>query len=147
MRLLPPTFRRFASSSPIPTSTLTSSPLLKTAPIALLPPLPLYRRILRAHRRLSSDQRVFGDEYVKAEFRRHRDVENPLHIIGFLTEWQLYAQKLDGDEWRGEVLEKKVVDQLSDQQVGQLWELLQAIKRRNSGDEINDEAGITMEGR
>lgn len=33
--------------------------------------------------------------------------------IGFLTEWQMYAQKLEGDEWRGEVLDKSKIDKMS----------------------------------
>lgn len=50
--------------------------------VALLPPLPLYRRILRVHRRkLDSEMRVLGDLYVKSEFRAHRSVENPVHIV------------------------------------------------------------------
>lgn len=147
MRVFVPTFRRHASSV-TPPSTLTNSPFSKPPPISLLPPLPLYRRILRAHRRLPSDQRIFGDTYVKAEFKRHKDVENPLHIIGFLTEWQLYVQQLEGDEWKGEMLERRVMDRLSDQQVGQLWELMQAIKKRNSiEDEPGDEVEATKERR
>lgn len=146
MRIFAPTIRRYASSI-TPPSTLTTSPFSKPPPIALLPPLALYRRVLRAHRRLSLDQRIFGDTYVKAEFRRHKEIENPLHIIGFLTEWQLYAQKLDGDEWKGEVLEKRLVDRLSDQQVGQLWELMQAIKRKNDGEQFSDVAEDSEEGR
>ena len=52
-------------------------------PLALLPPIPLYRRLLRAHRhKLPKEQRLLGDEYVKEEFRRHRTVENPVHIVG-----------------------------------------------------------------
>lgn len=54
----------------------------KTSPAALLPPIPLYRRLLRAHRKyLPGDMRVLGDEYIKAEFRAHRKVENPAHIV------------------------------------------------------------------
>lgn len=49
---------------------------------ALLPPLQLYRRILRVHRRkLEPEMRVLGDSYVKSEFRLHKNVENPLHIV------------------------------------------------------------------
>jgi hypothetical protein len=51
------------------------------AAATLIPPLALYRRILRAHRGLPAEQRVLGDAYVKEEFRRHRAVENPLHIV------------------------------------------------------------------
>lgn len=48
----------------------------------LLPPIPLYRRILRTHRyRLGPDERVLGDQYIKSEFRAHRNVENPVHIV------------------------------------------------------------------
>lgn len=55
---------------------------LKPAPLALLPPIPLYRRLLRSHRKcLTKEQRVLGDEYVKHEFRLHQKVENPVHIV------------------------------------------------------------------
>ena len=33
--------------------------------------------------------------------------------IGFLTEWQLYAQKLEGDSWVGEKIDKSKLDKLS----------------------------------
>lgn len=51
--------------------------------LALLPPLQLYRRILRVHRKLDPELRVLGDSYVKKEFRAHRTAENPLHIVRF----------------------------------------------------------------
>ncbi|KAL9096270.1 MAG: hypothetical protein Q9163_006453 [Psora crenata] len=111
---------------------------LKPAPLALLPPIPLYRRLLRSHRKcLSKEMRVLGDEYVKSEFRSHREVENPMHIIGFLTEWQMYAQKVEGDAWRGEKLDKAKIDKMSDQQLEQLYELMKAIQEhgRNEGGE------------
>ncbi|PUU79259.1 hypothetical protein B9Z19DRAFT_933398, partial [Tuber borchii] len=97
---------------------------------ALLPPIPLYRRLLRAHRhKLSPEKRVLGDEYVKAEFRRHKDVENPLFIVGFLKEWQLYAQAVEGETWRDGKLEEGKLEMMSDQQIGQLYELMRAIRR------------------
>ncbi|KAI9722621.1 MAG: Succinate dehydrogenase assembly factor 3, mitochondrial [Candelaria pacifica] len=126
----------------------------KPAPMALLPPIPLYRRLLRTHRkRLPREMRLLGDEYVKSEFRAHRDVENPVHIIGFLTEWQMYAQKLEGDDWLEEKLDKGKIDKMSgmglqylldlgalltyttDQQLGQLHELMQAIHKQGQEDE------------
>ncbi|CAO3573602.1 unnamed protein product [Mortierella alpina] len=39
----------------------------------LIPPLVLYRQILRAHRVLPSQFRILGDGYVKSEFHRHKD--------------------------------------------------------------------------
>lgn len=33
--------------------------------------------------------------------------------IGFLTEWQLYAQKLEGDSWVGDKLDKSKLDKMS----------------------------------
>lgn len=53
--------------------------------LALLPPLQLYRRILRVHRKLEPEMRVLGDSYVKNEFRAHRSVENPLHIVCLIS--------------------------------------------------------------
>ncbi|EME77735.1 uncharacterized protein MYCFIDRAFT_124976, partial [Pseudocercospora fijiensis CIRAD86] len=103
---------------------------LKGSQIALLPPIPLYRRILRAHRKfLPREMRVLGDEYVKAEFRAHRETENPVHIVGFLTEWQGYAQQVEGDKWRGEKMDVGKVDKMSDEQLAQMYELMQAIRK------------------
>jgi hypothetical protein len=50
--------------------------------MALLPPIPLYRTLLRTHRKkLPVEQRLLGDMYVKAEFRAHRDIDNPVQIV------------------------------------------------------------------
>ncbi|KAH8704822.1 putative ACN9 family domain-containing protein [Talaromyces proteolyticus] len=114
--------------------TIGSKASFNTSPLALLPPIPLYRRILRVHRKkLPGEMRLLGDEYVRSEFRAHRNVENPIHIVGFLTEWQLYAQKLEGDAWRGDKLDKAKLEKMSDQQIGQLYELMQAIKDKSEG--------------
>ncbi|KAG0231982.1 acetate non-utilizing protein 9 [Mortierella sp. GBA43] len=62
---------------------------------ALIPPLQLYRQILRAHRKhLPPQFRILGDGYVKAEFHRHKDVDNPLYIVGFLEQWQGYLSHI-----------------------------------------------------
>lgn len=54
----------------------------RPAPAALLPPIPLYRTILRTHRKkLPVEQRLLGDMYVKAEFRAHKDIDNPVQIV------------------------------------------------------------------
>ncbi|EER23953.1 acetate non-utilizing protein 9, mitochondrial [Coccidioides immitis RS] len=126
-----------------PVLRMASSPTITSAsslrpPLALLPPLLLYRRLLRAHRKLPQELRLLGDEYVKAEFRAHRNVDNPIHIVGFLTEWQLYAQKLEGDSWRDEKLDKAKLEKMSDQQIGQLYELMQATK--DAGDKDNGDS-------
>ena len=102
----------------------------RQTPAALLPPIPLYRTILRTHRkRLGVEERVLGDMYVKAEFRAHKDIDNPVQIvspcmhargstiwllkIGFLSEWQMYAQTLQGDSWKGDKMDKTKVDKMS----------------------------------
>jgi hypothetical protein len=59
-----------------------SSKPFRPAPMALLPPIPLYRRLLRTHRkRLPAEERVLGDMYVKAEWKAHRNIDNPVHIV------------------------------------------------------------------
>jgi hypothetical protein len=75
-----------------------------------------------------------------------------------LTEWQLYAQKLEGDQWAGDKLDKAKLDKMSgmfltvvwalprliklltfvfiaDQQLGQLLELMQALKKEGEGED------------
>ncbi|KAF3910019.1 hypothetical protein AA313_de0205852 [Arthrobotrys entomopaga] len=113
---------------------VTPSSILSNNALALLPPILLYRRILRAHRRhLGPDERALGDHYIRDEWRRHKDIENPIHIIAFLTEWQLYAQHLEGDTWRDAKLDKTKLEKMSDDQIGQLYELMK--KAKNMADD------------
>ncbi|GAB7346374.1 hypothetical protein MBLNU457_5080t2 [Dothideomycetes sp. NU457] len=113
-----------------PSSVGTPAGGLRAVPMALLPPIPLYRRLLRSHRKyLDHEMRVLGDQYVKSEFRAHQKIDNPVHIIGFLTEWQMYAQQIEGDSWRGEKMDKTKIDKMSDQQIGQLYELMNTIRK------------------
>ncbi|ODV93565.1 hypothetical protein PACTADRAFT_51353 [Pachysolen tannophilus NRRL Y-2460] len=86
----------------------------------LYPPLKLFREILRAHRVLPGPQRALGDAYVRAEFKAHKDTENPLHIIGFLTEWQGYLGVIKGGNWLEHRLKKEDLDKMSPDQIGQV---------------------------
>lgn len=97
----------------------TSSRDVGLAAASLLPPLPLYRRLLRAHRSLPNlEMRTLGDTYVKDEFRRHRSIENPLQIVGFLTQWKLYLDGIekDGQGYKGRKIDtaqfEKVIEKL-----------------------------------
>ncbi|KAF2738270.1 acetate non-utilizing protein 9, mitochondrial precursor [Polyplosphaeria fusca] len=103
----------------------------RPSPMALLPPIPLFRRLLRVHRkRLPMEERLLGDMYVKAEFKAHKDIDNPVQIIGFLSEWQMYAQALEGESWKDAKMDKAKIDKMNDQQIGQLYELMQAIRKQ-----------------
>lgn len=96
----------------------------------LLPPLALYRSILRAHvTKLPQELRYLGDEYVKAEFKAHKSTDNPLHIVGFLTQWQDYLRSIDGGNWQEGKLTQLELEKMSPEQVGQLYELMQETKR------------------
>jgi hypothetical protein len=33
--------------------------------------------------------------------------------IGFLTEWQGYAQQIEGEKWRGDKMDKAKIDKMS----------------------------------
>ena len=108
--------------------------------LALLPPIPLYRRLLRIHRkRLDPEQRIMGDLYLKAEFRRHKDIDNPIHIIGFLTEWQNYGQMIEGDSWKESSFDPSLLEKMSDQQIGQMYELMQSIQQQGR-DSVDQES-------
>ncbi|KAF2815439.1 ACN9-domain-containing protein [Mytilinidion resinicola] len=121
-----PTTRLFATVAGEATKSL------RPTQMALLPPILLYRRLFRVHRyHLPREQRLLGDEYIKAEFRAHQKIDNPVHIIGFLTEWQHYAQLIEGGTWRGEKIDKQKIEKMSDQQIGQLYELMQAIRKQD----------------
>ncbi|KAF9942666.1 acetate non-utilizing protein 9 [Mortierella alpina] len=135
----------------------------------LIPPLVLYRQILRAHRVLPSQFRILGDGYVKSEFHRHKDVDNPLYIVGFLEQWTEYLNHLHSssptkpqqqqqehsnpsaqDAAReatlqqivaqakpfGKKLDPALLDKMTDQQLGQLFELRKEAKGLQSKDEL-----------
>ncbi|KIK52680.1 hypothetical protein GYMLUDRAFT_179948 [Collybiopsis luxurians FD-317 M1] len=114
-------------------ASVTNKPLtLQEANAALLPPKPLFRQILRIHRNLPPEMRFLGDDYVKAEFRRHRKITNPVHIIGFLSQWKLYLEALPGTgeslAFAGKKLDLLLLEKMSSEQLGQLYELMQATK-------------------
>ncbi|KAK0193470.1 hypothetical protein F5146DRAFT_1101473 [Armillaria mellea] len=100
---------------------------LQEASASLLPPIVLYRRLLRAHRPLPDGMRSLGDSLCEswplfnAEFRRHREVTNPLHIIGFLSQWKAYLGKLPK-------LDPQLIEKMSAEQLGQLYELKNVTK-------------------
>ncbi|KAF9457868.1 hypothetical protein BDZ94DRAFT_1174785 [Collybia nuda] len=105
---------------------------LKEASATLFPPIPLYRRLLRAHRALPSDMRMLGDNYIKSEFRLHKDVTNNVHIIGFLSQWKMYLDQLpvgpDSKSFAGKKLDPTVFEKMSGEQLGQLYEVMHATK-------------------
>jgi len=111
---------------------VTKVPLtLQQASASLLPPIPLYRSLLRAHRSLPEDMRSLGDDYVKSEFRRHQKIDNPLHIMGFLSQWKMYLDELPSgphQEFKGRKLDPTVLEKMSAEQLGQLYELMHATK-------------------
>ena len=71
-----------------------------------------------------------GDSYVKSEFRLTRSTDNPLHIIGFLSQWKHYLDDLQQSkgDWKGRKLDQDAFEKLSPEQVGQLYELMHATK-------------------
>ncbi|KAF8813417.1 ACN9-domain-containing protein [Phlegmacium glaucopus] len=76
--------------------------------------------------------RPLGDSYVKSEFRRHREVTNPAHVIGFLSQWKMYLDQMPpgehGRNFSGKRLDPTVFEKMSPEQLGQLYELMHAAK-------------------
>lgn len=85
----------------------TTSDNVGLAAAALLPPIPLYRRLLKSHHSLPVEMKSLGDAYVKDEFRRHKELDNPLQIVGFLTQWKVYLDNLESQTgiYRGKKLD------------------------------------------
>jgi len=92
---------------------------LEAARAKLLPPIPLYRHLLRTHRLLPFEMRSLGDDYVKAEFKRHKLSDNPVHIMGFLLEWNHYLDQLrlqfaesSSEKFRGKRMDDTLIDKV-----------------------------------
>lgn len=98
----------------------------------LVHPLKLYKEILRQHNKQFKNSnpmfKKLGDEYVKLEFKRHSVIDNPLHIVGFITKWQDYLFSISNGEWKNGTLSEDMLSKMSKEQVGQLYELMKASK-------------------
>jgi len=96
----------------------------------------LYKTILRLHRALPTEVRELGDQYVKDEFRRHKDVGKE-HVSPFMMEWANYCSMLakqlglrgpkTSTDKIGLSFEESQLDHFDGQQIYQLYELRQAI--------------------
>ncbi|XP_043244149.1 succinate dehydrogenase assembly factor 3, mitochondrial-like isoform X3 [Amphibalanus amphitrite] len=93
----------------------------------------LYKSVLRLHRGLPAELKALGDQYVRDEFRRHRDA--PAREAGlFLQEWAGYALNLarqlgvrgvKGARPIGTHISEEQLDHLRPEQLVQLYELFQ----------------------
>ncbi|XP_043823273.1 succinate dehydrogenase assembly factor 3, mitochondrial [Dromiciops gliroides] len=103
----------------------------------------LYRRLLALHRALPPDLRALGDQYVKDEFRRHKGVGRE-EALRFLREWERYAEMLQQQTSAAEKmalgarLTKEQLDDFSEEQIGQLQELMQETTKPNQQFSIKD---------
>lgn len=52
------------------------------------PALRLYRRILKLHKNLPLTSKALGDQYLKDEFRRHKNATQE-QITEFIQEWKV----------------------------------------------------------
>ncbi|TIA71276.1 hypothetical protein E3P92_03011 [Wallemia ichthyophaga] len=93
----------------------------------ILPPIKLYRQLHRLHRQLPKEFRLIGDNYLRDEFRRHRNIDNPLQIIGFLSSWKVYLDQLSTGS--STLNTDHLLAKLSNEQTSQLFELLNEIKK------------------
>ncbi|XP_022301870.2 succinate dehydrogenase assembly factor 3, mitochondrial-like [Crassostrea virginica] len=99
----------------------------------------LYKAILRLHRSLPLEMRAIGDQYVKDEFRRHKQV-NPAEAYVFMQEWTKYYLTLgkqisvrSKEPLIGSHLSEDFVNHFNDDQAEQLLELHNAIKNPGEG--------------
>ncbi|KAJ1162113.1 hypothetical protein NDU88_002591 [Pleurodeles waltl] len=101
----------------------------------------LYKRILLLHRALPLDLKTLGDQYVKDEFRRHKSA-NPTETKRFMKEWESYAsmlaqqanEKLSNPATNmrfGKSLPEQKLEDLREEQLGQLHELMQEATKTN----------------
>ena len=53
----------------------------------------LYKSILKLHRSMPLELRAMGDQYVKDEFKRHKDAEKD-HANKFMDEWSVSSRAI-----------------------------------------------------
>ncbi len=86
------------------------------------------------HRHLPAELRLVGNKYLKDEFKRHKDAEI-YHVGIFMREWNAYYTDLGNQLLQtgssakfGKSLDQRTLNDLSDAQVGQLFELRKAAR-------------------
>jgi hypothetical protein len=57
---------------------------------------------------------------VKQEFKLHKDIDNSVQVIAFLSSWQKYLENVMGHTWKEDKLDMAQISQMSDQQVIQV---------------------------
>eukprot|EP00079_Xenopus_tropicalis_P031339 XP_017945110.1 PREDICTED: succinate dehydrogenase assembly factor 3, mitochondrial [Xenopus tropicalis] len=109
----------------------------------------LYKRILVLHRMLPLHFKALGDQYVKEEFRRHKNA-SPQEAKLFMEEWEVYASLLwkqaneklhssGGKGIFGASLSQEKLNCFREEQIGQLFELMQeTTKQKHQFDVIED---------
>ncbi|XP_053570059.1 succinate dehydrogenase assembly factor 3, mitochondrial [Bombina bombina] len=95
----------------------------------------LYKRILLLHKMLPLHLKALGDQYVKDEFKRHKNV-NPQEATFFMQEWEAYAAMLWSQAKEqvqhsglkgtyGAMLTEDKLNHFQEEQIVQLHELMQ----------------------
>lgn len=90
----------------------------------------LYKLILKLHRGLPKELQIIGTSYARDEFKRHKSC-TPTEADIFMREWTNYAITLASQLGMkstnvGDELPSELIDNLSDEQVVQLHELMEA---------------------
>ncbi|XP_014272215.1 succinate dehydrogenase assembly factor 3, mitochondrial [Halyomorpha halys] len=94
----------------------------------------LYKTILRLHRGLPEELRLLGTIYVRDEFRRHKNCDEPTAAV-FITQWAEYASLLTKQisvkglvhsSKLGRPIDESILDMMREEQIAQLYELMKA---------------------
>ncbi|KAK6109017.1 Complex 1 protein (LYR family) protein [Brugia pahangi] len=107
-------------------------------------PLILYKRILRLHYGLPKEMRTIGDQYIKSEFRKHKNV-SPEQAVIFLKEWKEYSTVLSkqlssrgiAKGILGVNLNPTLLDSLQEDQLWQLYNLKLEAEKPIQNDKSN----------
>ncbi|KAK0090735.1 hypothetical protein PV325_006294 [Microctonus aethiopoides] len=105
----------------------------------------LYKTILKLHRGLPVEMQSLGNNYVRDEFRRHKNCNSSQADI-FMNEWVQYTVSLaeqlglhgpiNAANKFGKNLKKEDLQQLRDEQIYQLYELMLASSGKSSKDKF-----------
>ncbi len=82
---------------------------------------------------------------MRAEFRAHKNIDNPLQIVGFLSSWQNYlvvVKKNTHDDWKKYRIPEKLLEKMSDDQIIQFYELMKETRNIYSDKHVEEETHV-----